>query len=53
MKHSGKVGAFEGAQYKATGLYRSAANCIMFTRHDEFCPACQRAIGLIIEQNTK
>ncbi|MFA9370827.1 MAG: M64 family metallopeptidase [Labilibaculum antarcticum] len=53
MEHSGKVGAFEGAQYKSTGLYRSAANCIMFTRHDKFCPACQRAIKLIIDQNTK
>jgi len=53
MKYSDHVGAFEGAQYKATGLYRSAANCIMFTRHDHFCPACQRAIELIIEQNTK
>ena len=53
MKYSGKVGAFEGAQYKSKGLYRSAANCIMFTRHDQFCPACQRAIKLIIEQYTK
>ncbi len=53
MKYSGHVGAFEGAQYKSKGLYRSAANCIMFTRHDHFCPACQRAIKLIIEQNTK
>jgi hypothetical protein len=53
MKYSGKTGAFEGAQYKATGMYRSAANCIMFTRHDHFCPACQRGIKLIIEQYTK
>jgi hypothetical protein len=53
MKYSGKVGAFEGAQYKSKGLYRSAANCIMFTRHNQFCPACQRAIKLIIDQNTK
>ncbi|MCU4173601.1 M64 family metallopeptidase [Carboxylicivirga sp. N1Y90] len=53
MKYSGKVGAFEGAQYKSKGLYRSAANCIMFTRHDHFCPACQRAITLIIDQYTK
>ncbi len=53
MKYSGQVGAFEGAQYKATGMYRSAANCIMFTRYDHFCPACQRGIKLIIEQYTK
>ena len=53
MKHSDKVGAFEGAQYKSKGLYRSAANCIMFTRHNKFCPACQRAIKMIITQYTK
>ena len=53
MKYSGHVGAFEGAQYKAKGLYRSAANCIMFTRHNKFCPACQRATVLIIEMYTK
>jgi hypothetical protein len=53
MKYSGHVGAFEGAQYRAKGLYRSAANCTMFTRHDHFCPACQRAVVLIIEQYTK
>jgi len=53
MKYSNNVGAFEGAQYKAKGLYRSAANCIMFTRHNQFCPACQRAIKLIIDQNVK
>ncbi|MCU4154558.1 hypothetical protein J1N10_01135 [Carboxylicivirga sp. A043] len=53
MRYSNHVGAFEGAQYKSKGLYRSAANCIMFTRHDQFCPACQRAITLIIDQYTK
>lgn len=53
MKYSNNVGAFEGAQYKATGLYRSAANCIMFTRYNHFCPACQRAINLVIDQNSK
>ena len=53
MEYSGKVGAFEGARYEATGMYRSAANCIMFTRHDKFCPACQRAVTLVIDQYTK
>ncbi|TRX66180.1 M64 family metallopeptidase [Carboxylicivirga sp. M1479] len=53
MKYSEHIGAFEGAQYKSNGLYRSAANCIMFTRHHQFCPACQRGIKLIIEQYTK
>ena len=53
MKYSDCVGAFEGAMYMAEGMYRSAANCIMFTRYDEFCPACQRAINLVIDQYTK
>ena len=31
-KHAGKVGAFEGANYEATGYYRPEVDCIMFTR---------------------
>jgi hypothetical protein len=51
MKWSGKVGAFEGAAYEAKGLYRSSADCIMFTRDSVgFCPVCRRAITRIIEQ---
>jgi hypothetical protein len=51
MKWSGKVGAFEGASYEAKGLYRSSADCIMFTRDSVgFCPVCRRAITRIIEQ---
>lgn len=47
------VGAFEGAQYHSKGIYRSAPNCIMFTRTNHFCPACQRAINLVIDQYTR
>jgi hypothetical protein len=51
MKWSGKVGAFEGASYEAKGLYRSSADCIMFTRDSVgFCPVCRRAITRMIEQ---
>ncbi len=51
MRWSGKVGAFEGAAYEAKGLYRSSADCIMFTRDSVgFCPVCRRAITRIIEQ---
>ena len=40
MNWSGKVGAFEGAAYEAKGLYRSSADCIMFTRDNVgFCPS--------------
>jgi hypothetical protein len=50
MKYSGKVGAFEGAGYEAKGLYRSEADCIMFTRDPVgFCRVCRRAIGRIID----
>ena len=44
--HSAAVGAFEGANYQQRGLYRSQADCIMFTRNRVgFCAACRRAIG--------
>ncbi len=45
---AGKVGAFEGAGYASTGLYRPSINCIMFTRTNYFCPVCQEAmVGVI------
>jgi hypothetical protein len=53
MKYNGKVGAFEGAGYMAKGLYRSSINCIMFTRTLRFCPVCQRAINLVIDQYSR
>jgi hypothetical protein len=50
MKWSGKVGAFEGAAYEAKGLYRPAADCMMFTRDEVgFCPVCRRAIERVID----
>jgi hypothetical protein len=46
---AGRVGAYEGAMYEATGYYRPQADCIMFTRDDAgFCAACRRAIERII-----
>jgi len=42
------VGAFEGANYQAKGYYRPQMNCIMFTRHQEFCAVCRRAIERVI-----
>ena len=51
MEYSGKVGAFEGASYEPTGLYRPEADCIMFTRDRvDFCAVCQRAIENVIDQ---
>jgi len=51
QEHAGKVGAFEGAGYRATGLYRPTADCMMFTRNvDYFCPVCARTIERVIDQ---
>ncbi len=51
--HSGKVGAFEGANYEATGYFRSQEDCIMFTRDEAgLCAACRRAIEGVILQYT-
>ena len=46
--YADRVGAFEGAMYQGKGLYRPEANCIMFTRHNEFCRVCARAIERVI-----
>ena len=46
------VGAFEGANYAATGYYRPEMNCMMFTRHDRFCSVCQAAIEEVIDLYT-
>ena len=47
---AGRVGAYEGAMYHATGLYRPTADCIMFTRDRVgFCPVCRRAIERVID----
>ena len=43
------IGAFEGANYEATGYYRPAMQCIMFDRSEQFCPVCQDGISDIID----
>jgi hypothetical protein len=46
---AGKVGAFEGAGYSATGLYRPTLDCLMFSRRVQpFCPVCERAVEAMI-----
>ena len=51
MKYKNTAGAFEGGNYMQHGIYRSAIDCIMFTRnHQVFCPACQKAISEVIDQ---
>ena len=46
------VGAFEGANYEATGYYRPQMQCIMFSRADAFCDICRRAIEAVIDLDT-
>jgi hypothetical protein len=43
------VGAFEGANYEASGYYRPAMQCIMFDRSEQFCPVCRDGISEIID----
>ena len=43
------VGAFEGANYAASGYFRSEMNCLMFTREDTFCRVCRDAVDEMID----
>ena len=43
------VGAFEGANYKATGFFRPQLKCMMFDRSDNFCQVCSDALTDIIK----
>jgi hypothetical protein len=43
------VGAFEGANYEATGYYRTQLQCMMFDRGGEFCQVCRDGITDIIQ----
>jgi hypothetical protein len=52
-QYRGKVGAFEGAGYLARGLYRPQIDCIMYTRHLQFCEVCRRSIENVIYQYVK
>lgn len=45
-----RVGAFEGAMYAPSGLFRPALDCVMFSRNAlAFCPVCRRAIERAID----
>ena len=47
---NGPVGAFEGANYEATGYFRPQADCVMFSRDEvPFCKVCRRALDRIID----
>ena len=51
--HRDAIGAFEGANYRMNGNYRSEQNCIMFTRTTHFCQVCSNAIEQVIDEYTK
>ncbi len=52
-KGKNRVGAFEGAGYKANGLYRPQLNCIMFSRGKiPYCKVCEEAIKRKIKELT-
>lgn len=52
-KYRNAVGAFEGAGYLQRGLYRPQVDCIMFTRHQQFCTVCQKSINDVFSLYTK
>jgi hypothetical protein len=52
-KYYGKTGAFEGAAYEPKGYYRPQIDCIMFSRSNEFCSVCKRAIANIVDQYSR
>jgi hypothetical protein len=52
-EYKGSIGAYEGANYQAKGYYRSAQNCLMFTRTDYFCSVCAAAIEKVIDEYTR
>jgi hypothetical protein len=50
---AGKVGAYEGAGYSSTGLYRSTLDCLMFSRRVQpLCRVCERSVAAMIERYT-
>jgi hypothetical protein len=52
-QYSGKVGAFQGANYDPKVYYRPMENCIMFTRTNYFCDVCKRAIERVVDLYVK
>jgi len=38
------IGAYEGARYKTTGVFRPAPACLMRELHVPFCPVCAEAM---------
>ncbi len=46
----GTVGAFEGANYEASGSFRPQADCVMFSRDRvPFCAVCRRTLDRVLD----
>ncbi len=52
-EYSEVVGAFEGAGYRPTGIYRPQQKCLMRQLDAVFCKVCQRTIEQIINYYVK
>jgi IgA Peptidase M64/Peptidase M64 N-terminus len=51
---AGKVGAFEGGGYRARGIFRPEAMCLMGSSSAKaFCRVCQRAVNRAIDMYVK
>lgn len=48
----GPVGVYEGAGYKAKGIYRPCTNCMM-NYYAAFCPVCHRTLNRMFDLYTK
>jgi len=52
--HKNHVGAFEGAGYSTTGLYRPMLDCIMFSAQTkDYCTVCRGAVTKMIKFYTQ
>lgn len=51
-KYNDKVGAFEGAGYAAKGMFRPQIDCIMFTRHLNYCKVCRSTLEKVMDEYT-
>lgn len=47
------IGAYEGARYQTTGMFRPAPNCIMRSLDAAFCPVCTQALILSLHARTQ
>lgn len=47
------LGAYEGARYQATGMFRPAPHCLMRSLDKAMCPVCAEALALALAAATQ